>query len=379
MLHLRPSRGAALDDRILIVDDDAAIVGALRRICESEGWRVSAFVDPRDAVRAMDEEGPFPVVVSDYMMSHLNGAEVLEAARKAYPEGARLLLTAANDFRAAMDAVNRGHVMRIVPKPWGHGDLVATLRSAFEAVRLRRENRELTAIVQAQNVELRELNVNLEQLVIERTNNLLDGMIAALDFRDAETQWHSRRVSRFTRHLAELLGIEGASLLSIEQGALLHDVGKIAVRDAILLKPGRLTPEEWDEMRTHPEAGWQMLRRIPYLREASLVVLQHHERWDGKGYPSGLRGEEIHIGARAFSVADSYDAITSDRPYRRAEPHDVALSELQRVAGTQLDPHLVEVFCSVPESDWRRIREQVTAEADAEVSAGIANTVRRAI
>jgi HD-GYP domain-containing protein (c-di-GMP phosphodiesterase class II) len=214
--------------------------------------------------------------------------------------------------------------------------------------------------VQKQNAELADLNRGLERLVQERTSNLLDGMVAVLDYRDTETQWHSRRVSRFTCRIAEEQGVaDPRQMKTIEMGSLLHDIGKIGVRDAVLLKPGPLDPEEWLEMREHPHLGWALLQRIEFLREASEIVLQHQERWDGSGYPSRIKGEKIVLGARLFAVADTYDAITSDRPYRKAQPHPAAVAEIRRVAGSQLDPAAVEAFCRVPESEWMRIRAEV--------------------
>jgi putative nucleotidyltransferase with HDIG domain len=363
---------------LLIVDDDPPIVTALRKIGEAEGFTVDAFTDPRDAVAALKGPTRYPVVCTDYMMAHLNGVDVLTAAREALPDGSRLLLTAANDFRVAVDAVNRGEVFRIVPKPWSHADLVSTLRAASEAYRLRVENRELTELVQAQNRELHALNANLEGLVVERTSNLLDALIAALDYRDAETQWHSRRVSRFTARLAQSLGITGVELRNIEIGALLHDIGKIAVSDRILLKQGPLDPDEWEEMRKHPEAGWRMLQRIPYLHDASQIVLQHQERHDGTGYPQRLKGREICIGARLFTVADTFDAITSNRPYRKAAPYELARAEIERCAGRQFDPEVVEIFCRVPPEDWLKIREGIDLEARDEEARGVANLRRPA-
>jgi HD-GYP domain-containing protein (c-di-GMP phosphodiesterase class II) len=167
-------------------------------------------------------------------------------------------------------------------------------------------------------------------------------------------------VSRFTRRLAEQMGVEGErELKTIEMGSLLHDIGKIGVRDAVLLKPGPLDTQEWREMREHPRLGWALLQRIEFLREASEIVLQHQERYDGTGYPSKLRGDQIVLGARLFAVADTYDAITSDRPYRKAQTHAAAVQEIRRVAGTQLDPEVVEAFCKVPEDEWLRIRGEV--------------------
>jgi HD-GYP domain-containing protein (c-di-GMP phosphodiesterase class II) len=198
-------------------------------------------------------------------------------------------------------------------------------------------------------------------------------MINALDYRDMETQWHSRRVSLYARRLGESLGIGGAELHDVEMGALLHDIGKIGVRDSVLLKPGPLTPEEWEEMKEHPAIGFRLLRNIHYLQEAAVVVLQHQERWDGRGYPAGLAGEQISIGARIFSVVDTLDAIRSDRPYRAGQPFDVALAEIKRCSGTQFDPQVVDAFAAVPAAEWEAIRTQVEKMADASALADAAD------
>ncbi len=346
-------------ERLLVVDDEAPILHALQRTFEAAGYEVIACADPAEALDRLREK-PFQVLSADYMMPGMTGAEFLAQAKALQPETIRILLTAAHDFSAAVDAVNNGEIFRILAKPWNRVELLGTVRQAFDTYSLREKNRQLTAIVQSQNAELAALNKGLERLVEERTTNLLDGMVAVLDYRDTETQWHSRRVSRFTRRIAEQLGIQDANeLRTIEMGALLHDIGKIGVRDAVLLKPGPLDQDEWHEMREHPHLGWALLQRIEFLRDASVIVLQHQERYDGRGYPTGLKGEQIVLGARLFAVADTYDAITNDRPYRKAQPHAAALTEMQRVAGTQLDPQGVQAFCSIPEEEWLRIRHEV--------------------
>lgn len=193
----------------------------------------------------------------------------------------------------------------------------------------------------------------LEQSVTERTRALqetyrevLSVLGAALDTRDPETGCHSQRVIDHTLAVSELFGIDGDELRDIEHGAALHDVGKIGIPDAVLLKPGSLTDAEWAIMKSHCEIGYRMLRGFDFLRGALPIVLHHHERWNGSGYPGGLRGEQIPLGARIFGVADAYDAMTSDRPYRRALPHEVAVTELRRNAGTQFDPQVVDAFLS---------------------------------
>ena len=303
------------------------------------------------------------VIISDYMMPVMDGVTFLKQARLRAPHAVRILCTAAEDFRVALQAVNSGEVYRIISKPWHQQELVATVNQAAESARLRRENERLTAEVQRQNAQLRDVNLNLEEKVRQRTQALLEGLIAALDYRDAETQWHSRRVSLYTRRLAQQLGVLEPELTVIEHGALLHDIGKIGVRDRVLLKPGPLSPDEWTEMKRHPELGWQLLQRVDYLRPASIVVLQHQEKWDGTGYPAGLRGEAIGIGARVFHVVDTLDAITSDRPYRRARHFADAKAEIIRCRGSQFDPRVVDAFLAIPEEEWERIRLDVETVA----------------
>ncbi|HTT71577.1 MAG TPA: HD domain-containing phosphohydrolase, partial [Anaeromyxobacteraceae bacterium] len=170
-------------------------------------------------------------------------------------------------------------------------------------------------------------------------------------------------VSLYARRLAQQLGITEPELTTIEHGALLHDIGKIGVRDRVLLKPGPLSTDEWSEMKRHPELGWALLQRVDYLRPASSIVLQHQEKWDGTGYPAGLQGDDIVIGARIFHIVDTLDAITSDRPYRKARPFAEARAEVERCRDSQFDPRVVEAFLSVAPEDWERIRLDVETVA----------------
>lgn len=351
-------------DRILLVDDDPLILQALSRILKAEGYDVIAHTDPVSASAERD----FVVVITDFMMPRMNGIELLGVLRAANPQAVRILLTAAADFKVASDAVNRGEIYRLLGKPWTLAELSACVKQAVAHYHLLNENKRLATELAEKNAILTELNRNLEGLVTERTNGLLDGMISALDYRDTETQWHSRRVSLYSRRIAEAYGVTGPLLDVIQQGALLHDIGKIGVRDSILLKPGKLTPEEWVEMRMHPDFGFRMLSKMPYLHEASLIVYQHQERWDGKGYPQNLAGEDIVIGARVFSVADTMDAICSDRPYRKGRSLEVAKEEIKRCGGTQFDPKVVEAYLSIPDSEWDRIKHEVEEQERTEVA-----------
>jgi len=349
-------------DRVLIVDDDELILRALARILEAAGFTTRCYLTPDEALAAIEGDGPV-VIISDYMMPEMDGITFLKQARLRAPGAVRILCTAAEDFNVALQAVNSGEVYRIISKPWHQQELLATVTQATEAARLRRENERLTAEVQRQNGQLREINLKLEEMVRQRTQALLEGLIAALDYRDAETQWHSRRVSLYARRLGQQLGIHEPDLTTIEHGALLHDIGKIGIRDGVLLKPGPLDAGEWVEMKKHPELGWALLQRVDYLRPASSIVMQHQEKWDGTGYPAGLKADGIVIGARVFHVVDTLDAITSDRPYRKARPFADARAEVVRCRGTQFDPRVVDAFLAVPGEEWERIRLDVETVA----------------
>jgi putative nucleotidyltransferase with HDIG domain len=207
----------------------------------------------------------------------------------------------------------------------------------------------------------RSLTVSLEESQRARERSYVEAVgavVTAADARDHETTGHSFRVALYAVALAKAMGLQGEPLKAIEWGALLHDVGKMVVPDEILRKMGPLTDEEWHIMKQHATWGFDMLAEVSFLQPAALeIIYSHHERWDGQGYPRGIAGESVPLSARIFAVVDTYDAITSDRPYRRARTHAFAVSELQRVAGQQLDPAVVEVFSKIPEVDLRRLRD----------------------
>lgn len=184
----------------------------------------------------------------------------------------------------------------------------------------------------------------------------LKALVQALESRDLETHGHSERVVTFSLRLAHELGMDKDALRNLELGALLHDIGKIGVPDAILRKPAALNEEEWNKMKLHPQHGQKILRNIDFLENAAHLVAQHHEKWDGSGYPYGLRGEDIDLSARIFAVVDAFDAMISDRVYRRGRSYQDALEELERCAGTQFDPLVVEAFKVIPKEDWEILR-----------------------
>jgi cyclic di-GMP phosphodiesterase len=218
---------------------------------------------------------------------------------------------------------------------------------------------------------------DLEQMVSARTGMLnqaiedlersyditLEALGDALDLKDAETEGHSKRVTAFTIALARGAGVPAHQIPVVARGAFLHDIGKMAIPDAILLKPSKLQAEEQEVMREHCARGYQMLRKIPFLQEAAEIVYSHQEHYDGSGYPRRLKGEQIPLGARIFAVADTLDAITSDRPYRKATSFAAARLEIKRCAGTQFDPKVVEVYLSLPDQLWEDLRAEITQQS----------------
>jgi HD-GYP domain-containing protein (c-di-GMP phosphodiesterase class II) len=186
----------------------------------------------------------------------------------------------------------------------------------------------------------------------------MEALAAALDLRDNETAGHSRRVTLYSLEIAGRLNFSNDQLKQLERGANLHDIGKIGIPDSILLKPGKLTPEETAIMRTHVRIGYDLMSRVAFLASAAEIVLTHQEFYDGTGYPQGLAGEEIPLGARVFSVADTMDAMMSDRPYRQGRSYAVARAEIQHESGRQFDPHVVATFLAIPEETWVAIRRE---------------------
>jgi response regulator RpfG family c-di-GMP phosphodiesterase len=354
---------ASASVKVLYVDDEPSLCRAFARMFLNDGQ--VAVTTSTSAVEAstLIESQAFDVIVSDLRMPAMDGIAFLSAARDKRPEARRLLVSGYADLDSAISAINRVGVDRLLTKPWNTNELVSAVRAAAEHARLVRENAEMTEALRRKNQELAAINRELDRLVLERTDNLLNGLVSALDLRDSETQWHSRRVGLYARRLGQQLGVATEELDEIERGAMLHDIGKIGVRDAVLLKPGPLDDEEWREMKRHPALGYEILKGIKFLEHARLVPLHHQERWDGSGYPAGLRGEQICLGARIFAVVDTYDAITSDRPYRAARPYGFAREEIQRCTGTQFDPAVVAAWLAVPPEEWARIRRELEETA----------------
>jgi response regulator RpfG family c-di-GMP phosphodiesterase len=355
--------GEVKKQRVLVVDDELPVCALLTETFTAHGFESRSCNDGKAALEALERE-EFDVVMSDLNMPGMSGMELLAKVREIYPRVAILMATGVNDVRTGIEAMKRGAADYVV-KPFDLEAVVASVRRALE--------------MKAMQTELEEYRQNLERMVGERTKQLeaarrrielvydetLEALGAALDLRDTETAGHSQRVTRYSLNMAQAMDCSGDQLKQIARGSYLHDIGKIGIPDSILLKEGKLTPEEIQVMQTHVRIGYELVSRIAFLAGAAEIVLTHQERYDGTGYPQGLMGREIPLGSRIFSVADTLDAMTSDRPYRRALPFAAAREEITRESERQFDPEVVKVFLSIPEAVWDDIRHDVASSRHA--------------
>jgi putative nucleotidyltransferase with HDIG domain len=345
--------------KVLLVDDDYSAVRTFLGVFRGGDIEVKSATSADQGLNMVRDE-QFSVAVSDFKTPGGDGIRFLEQVRYLRPEVVRILATGETDFDSVIDVINRVGLFSFIAKPFEADSLRAAVLSALDRYEMAGTNRSLTAELARRCSELSELNRTLEAQVQARSSFLLGGLINALDLRDTERHWHSRRVALYARRLAESLGLGGHDLLQVERGALLHDVGKVGVSDMILKKRGALTGKEREEMKRHSEYGYRILQGIDFLGRAREIVWQHHERWNGSGYPRGLKGMEIDMGARIFAVIDSYDAMTSDRPYREALSHRIARAEINLQSGILYDPDIVRAWNSVPLNEIESIRELVT-------------------
>jgi putative nucleotidyltransferase with HDIG domain len=341
--------------RILVVDDDPSVRNVLSALLTAEGYSVTLAAGAVEAL-ALAEAGDPHLLISDMKMPERDGLWLLDQMRQERPEVAVVMLTGYGDTEAAVECLRRGATDYLL-KPPKVTDLVRAIERALARRRIEMARRNYQSSLQQKVAEKTgELQTALQEVEGSYQNTLL-ALVAALDAREHETSDHSQRVVRYTVAIARVLGVSERELAEIGRGALLHDIGKIGVPDAILLKPGPLTSGEWSEMRKHPEMGFQMIRGIPFLNTPAQIVLSHQERFDGGGYPRGLRGEEIPIGARIFAVADTFDAITSDRPYRRGVGFANAREEIARCTKTQFDPQCSNAFLSLSDEQLNELRK----------------------
>jgi putative nucleotidyltransferase with HDIG domain len=297
-------------------------------------------------------------MLSDLMMADLDGIGLLERTKEKYPDMPVVMVTAVHDISVALAAIRNGAYDYLL-KPFEREQLLNTVSRALENRRLKVENRtyqtNLESLVKARTDQLQAAMSSLERSY----DITLEALGDALDLKDRETEGHSRRVTLFTIAIAQALGLPREQVTVIARGAFLHDIGKMAIPDEILKKPGKLAPEEMEIMKEHAYHGYQIVKKIPFLVEVAEIVYSHQEWFNGEGYPRHLRGNEIPIGARIFSIADTFDAITSDRIYRRAQSYAAARAEIQKFSGRQFDPEIVKVFLEMPDNIWDDLRKEI--------------------
>ena len=342
---------------VLIVDDDASVRHVISSVLREEGYAVRAAASAEQALELLRATGEVPTVLSDLKMPGHDGIWLLDQILQRHPHAAVVMLTGYGDTENAVECLKRGAADYLL-KPPRITDLVRAIERAQSRRKLTiARNRYHEGLARRVREKTAELTDALRRTA-DAYNSTLSALVAALDAREHETSDHSQRVVRYTVAIAEQMGIRGEELDQIGRGALLHDIGKIGVPDSILLKAGPLTPSEWIEMRKHPEIGHQILQGIGFLSQAADIVLAHQERWDGGGYPRGLKGAQIPLGGRIFAIADTLDAMTSDRPYRRGVSYDEARAEIARCSGTQFDPACVEAFLSIPIETLNELRDR---------------------
>ena len=340
---------------ILIVDDELEITEILADLLSEDYDCVKA--GSAEQALAQLRRNQFQLVISDITMPGMSGLEMIPHVKEQSPDTVVVMISGMQTVESAIGALRLG-AFDYLMKPFDLRQVEAVVKRALEhhdlVVAKQRYENHLEELVEQRTAELDRALNSLEGAY----RSTLQALTAALETRDSETHGHSERVVSYSLRLGREYGLNSDEMKSLEFGALLHDIGKIGVPDSILRKPAKLTEEEWVRMREHPLHGQQILRGIEFLQGAARVVAQHHEKWDGSGYPLGLRGEDIDVCARIFAVADAFDAITSDRVYRRGKSYEAAAQELDDWAGRQFDPKIVAAFHRVPKEDWEELHRQ---------------------
>jgi putative nucleotidyltransferase with HDIG domain len=341
--------------RILIVDDEPEITAILSDLFYGK-YDCTTAGSAEDALTRLAGTS-YELVVSDITMPGMSGLDMIPHVKSNSPNTVVVMISGMQTVESAIEALRLG-AFDYVMKPFDLRQVEAVVTRALEhqdlIVAKQRYEDHLEELVEQRTAELDQALNSLE----DAYRSTLKALTAALETRDLETHGHSERVVSYSMRLGREYGLDNERLKALEFGSLLHDIGKIGVPDLILRKPAKLTSEEWVLMREHPVHGQQILRGIKFLEGAARVVAQHHEKWDGSGYPLGLSAEDIDICARIFSVADAFDAITSDRVYRKGKPYQAAAQELDEWAGKQFDPKVVEAFHRVPPEDWQELHDQ---------------------
>lgn len=346
---------------LLAVDDEPNILAALRRLFRATGWRVLTAGHAEGALALLATE-PVNAVLSDMRMPGMDGVQLLERVSQGWPGTARLLLTGQADLNSTIDAINRGRLHRYITKPWNDDELLLTLRQVAQNQQLEAEKLALERLTQQQNDELKTLNASLEMRVALRTEELaaanrrvkrnyltsIKAFTALIELRGSAQVGHARQVADLTRRIAQAMTLDADTAHDLPIAALLHDIGHIGLSDAVLARPvNRLDPDELRRYRLHPVLGEQALLASDDMQGVAPLIRAHHERWDGQGFPDGLRGAAIPLGARILALADTFEDLRSGRIDGQALSPLEARRTVLAARGSQFDPAVVDAFASL--------------------------------
>lgn len=347
--------------RVLIVDDEQSVRKVIAVVLGQLGHLCQTAAGGEEALHILETQ-QFDAVISDLQMPGMSGMELLSKVRQLHPQLAFLIVTGVDDIRVGIQAMQTGADDYIVKPLQVNPNVVSSsLMRAMQKKRLELEienyRYHLEEIVAEQTQQLREALRKIERSY----DHTLEALGAAIDLRDGLTAGHSRRVFLYSTEIARAMGGLDKQMKNIGMGAWLHDIGKLAIPDAILLKPDSLTEQERTVMQGHAQIGYDLVKGIPFLADAAEIIFAHHERCDGSGYPRGLKATEIPVGAMIFAVADTFDAMTSDRPYRRAGPFEASREVIERGVGKEYDSQVAKAFLGIPSTTWETIRRETAA------------------
>ena len=347
-----------VQDRILFVDDEETVRRVFSRTLENFGFTV-------DSVSSMDEahravlQNEYAVLAVDYgLPGAANGLNLIDDLARTQPNAVCVLVTGQCDLDLALKAVNEHSIRHVICKPWNVDELNSLMRRSVEAYWERCGQRSIEEGMVKATQKLREQKAAMEAMQAKTQEEVAELLLNVAALKGHETREHCLRVQAYTRLMAQRLGIEGQEIAHISMGALLHDIGNVGIPDSILLKAGPLDNAQWKLVRRHVEVGAELLGTMAGLEGPRQLVLEHHERWDGSGYPQGLSGHEISIGARIFAIADTLETLLSARPWRKAWPLPEVVAEIHRGSGILFDPEVVAAFDEIDTTVWIKIRSE---------------------
>lgn len=360
---------------ILLIDDEESILDIMTLMLADEGYDLHTAGSGEEGLKILKESSPFSLIISDQQMPGMTGVQFFTEARKICPAALRVLLTGHADTDAIIDAINIGGIHLYLTKPWHKDELLYSINQMLTKAELLIENRRLHELVKQQNVELTELNKSLEEKVrlktlhlhqralelktsYEKTRLVLEGTVQAMskivESRDPYTAGHELQVARIACIIAQKMFLSYDQVEAIRIAGSLHDVGKIAVPSEILTKPGRLSRLEMEMVKTHSRNAYDILKTIEFPYPIAQIILQHHERMDGSGYPQGLIGEDIFLAARIIGVADVLEAMSAHRPYRPALGIETAIDEIVKHRGVLYDSTVVDACLSIYKAEGQK-------------------------